>query len=99
MGVDVGLEKLYVDSNNNQANPQKHLRKAESRLAKLQRKLEDKNRSKKAKRLIQRAISRLHAKIARQRKHWHYSEAHSLARSCQGFGCRKPFNLQHEAKE
>jgi len=82
-GVDVGLEKLYVDSNNNQALPQKHLRKAESKLAKLQRKLKDNARSKKAKKLIRRAISRLHQKIARQRKHWHYSEAHSLARSCQ----------------
>lgn len=82
-GIDVGLEKLYVDSNNNQALPQKHLRQAEERLAKLQRKLEDKNRSKKARRLIRKAISRLHQKIARQRKHWHYNEAHKLARSCQ----------------
>lgn len=82
-GIDVGLEKLYVDSNNNQALPQKHLRSSESKLAKLQRKLEDKNRSKKAKKLVLRAISRLHQKIARQRKHWHYNEAHKLARSCQ----------------
>ena len=82
-GIDVGLEKLYVDSNNNQALPQKHLRKAESKLAKLQRKLEDKNRSKKAKRLLRKAISRLHQKIARQRKHWHYTEAHKLAKNCQ----------------
>ena len=80
--IDVGLEKLYVDSNNNQALPQKHLRQAESKLAKLQRKLEDKNRSRKARRLIRKAISRLHQKIARQRKHWHYSEAHKLVRSC-----------------
>ena len=82
-GIDVGLEKLYVDSNNNQALPQKHLRKAESKLAKLQRKLEDNARGKKARKLIRRAISRLHQKIARQRKHWHYSEAHKLAKGCQ----------------
>ncbi len=82
-GIDVGLEKLYVDSNNNQALPQKHLRKAESKLILLQRKLEDKNRSKKAKRLLRKAISRLHQKIARQRKHWHYTEAHKLAKNCQ----------------
>ena len=49
IGIDVGLEKLYVDSNNNQALPQKHLRSSESKLAKLQRKLEDNARSKKAK--------------------------------------------------
>jgi putative transposase len=82
IGIDVGLEKLYVDSNGNQANPQKHLRKAESKLANLQRKLEDKNRSKKAKRLIRKAISRLHQKVARQRKDWHYNEAHKLALNC-----------------
>lgn len=45
--------------------------------------MEDNNRSKKAKKLIRRAISRLHQKIARQRKHWHYNEAHKLARDCQ----------------
>ena len=83
VGIDLGLSKLYVDSNNNQALPQKHLRKAEAKLAKLQRKLEDKARSKKVKRLIGQAISRLHQKIARQRKDWHYNEAHKLIRSCE----------------
>jgi putative transposase len=70
VAIDLGLEKLYVDSSNNQANPQKHLRSAEVKLAKLQRKLEDKTRSKKAKRLVRRAISKLHQKVARQRKDW-----------------------------
>ena len=83
IGIDVGLEKLYVDSNNNQALPQKHLRQSEAKLAKLQRKLEDNARSKKAKKLVRRAIARLHQKIARQRRHWHYSEAHRLAKNCQ----------------
>ena len=81
-GIDVGLEKLYVSSSNNQAMPQKHLRSSESKLAKLQRKLEDKNRCKKARRLVRQAISRFHQKIARQRKHWHYNEAHKLAKNC-----------------
>lgn len=82
-GIDVGLEKLYVDSDNNQALPVKHLRKSESKLAKLQRKLENNARSKKAKKLVRRAIARLHQKIARQRKHWHLTEAHKLAKNCQ----------------
>ena len=83
IGIDVGLSKLYVDSNNNQILPQRYLRNSELKLAKLQRKLEDKNRSKKAKRLIRKAISRLHQKIARQRQHWHYTEAHKLVKNCQ----------------
>ena len=90
VGIDVGLEKLYVDSNNNRALPQRHLRKSESKLARLQRKLalkdtashKDNTRGKKAKRLIRRAIARLHQKIARQRQHWHYVESHKLARNC-----------------
>ncbi|HHP7232719.1 MAG TPA: RNA-guided endonuclease InsQ/TnpB family protein [Xenococcaceae cyanobacterium] len=81
-GIDVGLEKLYVNSNNNQCFPEKYLRQAESKLAKLQRKLEDNNRSKKAKRLTRKAISRLHQKIARQRQHWHYTESHKLVKNC-----------------
>ena len=83
IGIDVGLEKLYVDSNNNQALPQRHLRKSESKLASLQKKLDDNARGKKAKKLVRRRVARLHQKITRQRKHWHYSEAHKLARNCQ----------------
>ena len=82
-GIDLGLSKLYVDSSNNHCLPQKHLRKSESKLAKLQRKLDNNSRCKKAKRLIQQAISRLHQKIARQRKDWHYNEAHKLTKNCE----------------
>jgi putative transposase len=83
VGIDLGLQVLYYDSNNNSVEPQKYLRKSEDKLAKLQRKLEDANRSKKAKRLIRKAIARLHQKIARQRKDWHYKQAHQLIKSCQ----------------
>ena len=78
LAIDLGLEKLYVDSNGNKVLPQKHLRKSEDKLAKLQRKLVDDSRSKKAKKLILRAIARLHQKIARQRKQWHYEESKKL---------------------
>ena len=78
IAIDLGLEKLYVDSLGNQVLPQKHLRKSENKLAKLQRKLADDNRSKKSKKLIRKAIARLHQKIARQRKQWHFEEAKKL---------------------
>ncbi len=74
----MGLEKLYVDSLGNQVLPQKHLRKSEDKLAKLQRKLADDSRGRKAKKLIRRAIARLHQKIARARKQWHYEESKKL---------------------
>ena len=78
IAIDLGLEKLYVDSLGNQVLPQKYLRKSEGKLAKLQRKLADDHRSKKAKKLIRRAIARLHLKIARARKQWHFEEAKKL---------------------
>ena len=78
IAIDLGLEKLYVDSLGNQVLPQKYLRKSEEKLAKLQRKLADDNRSRKAKKLIRRAIARLHLKIARARKQWHFEEAKKL---------------------
>lgn len=78
IAIDLGLEKLYVDSLGNQVLPQKYLRKSEEKLAKLQRKLADDNRSRKAKKLIRRAIAKLHLKIARARKQWHFEEAKKL---------------------
>jgi putative transposase len=78
LAIDLGLEKLYTDNLDNRVLPKKYLRKSEDKLAKLQRKLADETRSRKAKKLIRRAIARLHQKIARQRKQWHYEEAKKL---------------------
>ncbi|MDJ0577990.1 MAG: transposase [Xenococcaceae cyanobacterium MO_234.B1] len=83
LAIDLGLEKLYFDSNGNFVLPQKHLRKAESKMAKLQRKLADNSRSKKAKKLIRRAIARFHQKITRARQQWHYEEAKKLSLQAQ----------------
>ena len=51
IAIDLGLEKLYVDSLGNQVLPQKYLRKSEAKLAKLQRKLAQDNRIKRRKNL------------------------------------------------
>jgi putative transposase len=83
LAIDLGLEKLFVDSLGNQVLPQKYLRKSEENLAKLQRKLVDNNRSKKAKKLIRRSIARLHQKIVRQRKQWHFEEAKKLCQKAE----------------
>jgi len=83
IAIDLGLEKLYVDSLGNQLLPQKYLRKSEEKLAKLQRKLVDNNLSRKAKKLIRRAIAKLHLKIARQRKQWHFEEAKKLCQKAE----------------
>lgn len=78
IAIDCGLEKLYVDDLGNQVLPEKFFRKAQEKLAKLQRKLADDKRCKKAKRLLRQRIAKLHQKIARQRKQWHFEEAKKL---------------------
>ncbi|MGB5711115.1 MAG: transposase [Waterburya sp.] len=83
IAIDLGLEKLYFDSTGNYVLPQKHLRSAEEKLAKLQRKLADDTRSKKSKKLIRLAIAKLHQKISRQRKQWHFEEAKKLGQKAQ----------------
>lgn len=65
-GIDVGLEKLYVDSTGSECLPQKHLRKSEFLLALLQRKLDDDARSKKAKKLVRRAQGVTAQSVARR---------------------------------
>ena len=54
------------------------MRKSASKLANLRCNLADDTRSSKAKKLIRRAIAKLHLKIARQRKQWHFEEAKNL---------------------
>lgn len=83
IAIDLGLEKLYVDSLGNQVLPQKYLRKSSEKLALLQRKLADTNRSRKAKKLIRRTVARLHQKISRQRKQWHFEEAKKLCQKAE----------------
>ena len=78
LAIDCGLSKLYVDNEGNQVLPEKFFRKAQDKLARLQRKLADEKRCKKAKRLIRYQIAKLHQKIARQRKQWHFEEAKKL---------------------
>ncbi len=78
IAIDCGLEKLYVDDRGFQVLPEKFFRQAQQKLAKLQRKLADNKRCKKAKRLIRQAIAKLHQKIARQRRQWHFEEAKNL---------------------
>jgi putative transposase len=78
IAIDLGLEKLYVDSENEQVLPEKHFRKSENKLAQLQCKLADEFRCKKAKKLLRQQIAKLHQKIARQRKQWHFETAKKL---------------------
>jgi putative transposase len=78
IGIDLGLEKLLVDSTGEQVLPEKHFRKVEEKLAKLQKKFILRKRGSKAKKLIARKIAKLHLTIAKQRKQWHYETAYKV---------------------
>ena len=100
IGIDLGLEKLLVDSTNEHILTEKHFRKIEEKLGKLQSKLADANRGKKAKKLIRQRIAKLHQKIARQRKQWHFEVAKRLCFKAKVIFCEdlKIANLRRKNK-
>jgi putative transposase len=80
-GIDVGLEKFLTTADGQSVTVPQYYRKAQSVLARQQRKLArevkgSKNHSKQANK-----VARTHLHIARQRKEFHYHVAHWLVKS------------------
>lgn len=68
LGIDLGLEFLYADSDGQTVENPRHLRKSEKRLKRLQRKVSKRQKGgKNRKRAINR-MARQHLKVSRQRK-------------------------------
>ena len=78
IGIDLGLEKILSTSTHEFIFPPKYFRILEEKLGKLQRKIADLNRGSRAKKIIARKIAKLHQKIARQRKQFHFETAQWL---------------------
>jgi len=78
IGIDLGLEKFLTTSNGILIPPPKYLRKAETRLAKLQKKASSRPKKSRARKLLYKKVAKLHQKIARQRKDFHYKTATKL---------------------
>ncbi|MBE9171207.1 transposase [Pleurocapsales cyanobacterium LEGE 06147] len=72
IGVDLGLEKIVSTSTHESVAPPKHFRIAEQKLSKLQRRVASKPKRSKARAILNRKIAKLHQKIARQRKQFHF---------------------------
>jgi putative transposase len=68
IGLDVGLESFYTDSNGVKLAPPRFLRKAEKRLKRAQRKVSRKVKGSANRRKAVRRLSRQHLKVQRQRK-------------------------------
>ena len=78
LGVDAGLEYFIACSDGTTKKPPKFYRQAEERLAKLQAKRELRPKGSKARRKLNAKIAKLHQRIARQRRQWHFETAGEL---------------------
>lgn len=78
VGVDAGLEYFVACSDGTTKQPPKFYRQAEDQLAKLQAKRESRAKGSKARRKLNGRIARLHQRIARQRRQWHFETAQEL---------------------
>jgi putative transposase len=81
VGVDVGLKEFLVTSEGETVPIKQHYRKAQSHLARQQRFLERKQKGSKGFATQQNKIARIHQKIGRQRKDFHYNTAHKLVKN------------------
>ena len=78
IGIDMGLEYSVADSEGDLIDYPRHLRAAESKLAKLQQKRELRPKGSVAGARLNQRIARLHQKIARQRYQFHCETANLL---------------------
>ncbi|WP_144053720.1 RNA-guided endonuclease InsQ/TnpB family protein [Baaleninema simplex] len=78
IGVDAGLEYFVACSDGTTKQPPKFYRQAEDKLAKLQSKRDARAKGSKPRRQLNERIAKLHQRIARQRKQWHFETAQEL---------------------
>ncbi len=78
LGIDAGLEYFVACSDGTMIQPPKFFRKAEDQLAKLQIKRELRPKGGKARRKLNSRVARLHQRVARQRRQWHFEVALKL---------------------
>ncbi len=67
IGLDLGLKSFVVTSDGERVDPPQHFRKAETKLAKLQRQLSRKQKGSKGREKVRLKVARQHEKIANQR--------------------------------
>ena len=78
IGIDAGLEYFVACSDGTLIEPPKFFRQVEEKLARLQAKRDAHQKDSKARRKLNRRIARLHQKVARQRRQWHFERAGEL---------------------
>ena len=78
IGVDAGLEYFIACSDGLTKQPPKFYRQSEDKLAKLQAKRDARAKGSKLCRKLNERIAKLHQRIARQRKQWHFETVQEL---------------------
>lgn len=81
IGIDVGIESFYTDSNGDKVANPKHLRSAEKRLKRLQRLVSRKKKGSSNRRKAINKLGRKHLTISRQRKDFVVKTARALCTS------------------
>ncbi len=78
IAIDVGLERFLTCDDGSYIEIPRFLRKASNRLCKLQRAKSKRTKKHKDKQKLNRAVAKLHQKIARQREYFHFVTAYWL---------------------
>jgi len=78
IALDLGLEKFAAFDTGDFVDIPQHFRHSEAKLAKLQQKVATRKKGSRARKLLNRRTGRLHQKIARQRKQFHFETAKQI---------------------
>ena len=81
VGIDLGLESFYTDSDGGQVNNPRFLRKAEKSLKRLQRRVSKKKKGSKNRKRAINKMARKHLKVSRQRREFAVKTARALVMS------------------
>jgi putative transposase len=81
VGLDVGLNDFYADSDGNTVDNPRHLRKAEKRLKRFQRRVSKKVKGSKNRRKAVQRLGRVHLKVQRQRRDFAVKTARCVVKS------------------
>ena len=81
IGLDVGLNHFYTDSDGNTVENPRHLRKAEKRLKRAQRRASKKVKGSKNRRKAVKRLGKAHLKVQRQRRDFAVKAARCVVRS------------------
>ncbi len=81
VGIDVGLKAFYTDSQGQQVDNPRYLRKAEAKLKRLHRRVSRKAKQSKNRKKAIKRLARGHLKVSRQRKDFAVKAASALVKS------------------